>query len=153
MSATGFNHVSIQALDLDDSARFYEDVLGMTRVPSFTFAGPVAWLRLGSVQLHLFERGDVIPTYQHVGFDVDDFESVYRAVKERKIMDETFGHHCFELPDGSVQLYFRDPVGNLVEVDWPDVRSLDRAVVDDVHLLSDEVAQAPDVDASLFLDQ
>lgn len=84
---------------------------------------------------------------------MDDFESVYRAVRERGLLDATFGHQCYELPDGSVQLYFRDPAGNLVEVDWPDVRDLDRTVVDDVRLLDDDVPQAPEAAASLFLNR
>lgn len=153
MSATGLNHVSLQALDVDDSIRFYEGVLGMIRVPSFQFVQPVVWMRFGSVQLHLFERADAIPTYQHVGLEVDDFETVYRAVRQRKLLDDTFGHHCYELPDGSVQLYFRDPAGNLIEVDWPDARNLDRLVVNDIRLLSEDVPQAAGIDASLFLNR
>lgn len=153
MSAIRLNHVSIRALDFDESIAFYEDVLGLLRVPSFHFVQPVVWLRLGSLQLHLFERSDAVPTYQHVGLEVDDFESVYRAVKGRKVLDNTFGHHCYELPDGSVQLYFRDPAGNLIEVDWPDVRTLDHVVVNDIRLLSHDVPQVPGIDASLFLDR
>ena len=35
------------------------------------------------------------------------------------------------LADGAVQLYFRDPGGNLVEVDHPDVSKLDRSLFGD----------------------
>lgn len=49
MSATGLNHVSIRASDLEESTWFYEEVLGMVRVPSFRFSHPVVWLSLGSV--------------------------------------------------------------------------------------------------------
>ena len=34
----------------------------------------------------------------------------------------------YEMPDGAVQLYFRDPVGNLIEIDHPDVSALDRSL-------------------------
>ena len=37
-----------------------------------------------------------------------------------------------ELPDGAVQMYLRDPAGNLVEINWPDVTTLDRSVVPDI---------------------
>ena len=30
-----------------------------------------------------------------------------------------------KLSDGAVQMYIRDPAGNLVELDWPDVNNLD----------------------------
>lgn len=150
MSATRLNHVAIRALDLDESITFYEDILGMVRLPSFRFVQPVVWLRLGEMQLHLFDRADTVPIYQHVGLEVDDFEKVYLAVRERNLLDETFGYHCYELPDRSVQLYFRDPAGNLIEIDWPDVRTLDRGVVDDIRPLVQDVPQDPDPGASLF---
>jgi len=153
LSATRLNHVSLRALDFGESVSFYQDVLGMVRVPGFSFVQPVVWLSFGSVQIHLFDRVDAVPTYQHVGLEVDDFESVYRAVRQRQLLHKTFGHYCYELPDGSVQLYFRDPAGNLIEVDWPDVRNLDRKVISDIRLLSEDIPQVPGVDASLFLNR
>ena len=52
--ATRINHVSIAAADLEESTRFYEEVFGMERIPTPTFADPVQWLRVGDLQLHLF---------------------------------------------------------------------------------------------------
>ena len=51
----------------------------------------------------------------------------------------------YQLPDGAVQLYVRDPAGNLVEINWPDVTTLDRSVVTQV----EKVAGKPD--AALYL--
>lgn len=151
MSATGLNHVSIGAYDLGESTRFYEDVLAMVQVPSFRFAQPVVWLRLGSVQLHLFQRSDGAPQRQHVGLDVDDFEAVYAAVRAHGLLDDTLGHHCYELPDASVQAYFRDPGDNLIEIDWPHVGTLDRTVVNDIRSLDQDIPQEQQTHASLFL--
>ena len=39
-------------------------------------------------------------------------------------------------------MYLRDPVGNLVEVDWPDASTLDREVVGEIALLADERPQS-----------
>jgi lactoylglutathione lyase len=61
MLATSFNHVSVHANDLDRSVAFYEQLFGMRRIASPTFAFPVQWLRLGRQQLHLFVRSDVPP--------------------------------------------------------------------------------------------
>ena len=47
-----------------------------------------------------------------------------------------------EHPAGWVQMYLRDPAGNLIEVDWPDVSTLDRSVITDIEKLDDEVPQA-----------
>src|SRR3712207_6991517 len=48
---------------------------------------------------------------------------------------ESFFQDMYELPDGSVQMYIRDPAGNLVELDWPDVSTLDRSVFTDLKRL------------------
>ena len=44
-----------------------------------------------------------------------------------------------------MQLYVRDPAGNLVEINWPDAATLDRSVVTSI----EKVAGKPD--ATLYL--
>ena len=152
VGATRINHVSVQAVDMEESARFYEDVFGMERVPTARFRSPVLWLRLGDQQLHLFESDREAPRFHHLAFDVDDFEAVYRRVKELGLLDsDTHGAALREHPSGWVQMYIRDPGGNLVEIDWPDVNTLDRSVVDDIRRLDDEIPQTGDaVVATLY---
>jgi catechol 2,3-dioxygenase-like lactoylglutathione lyase family enzyme len=154
MRATRLNHVSISAPHLEASVRFYVEVLGMERIPTYTFAFPVQYLRLGDLQLHLFERGTEAPVYHHIALDVDDFEAVYLKVQELGIADDqAFFSPAYELPDGSVQLYLRDPGGNLVEIDWPDATTLDRTVIPELRRLQDEVEQTPDgLRATLYLE-
>jgi YD repeat-containing protein len=142
MRATGINHVSISAPDLEASVRFYTEVFEMERVPAPRFSDQeVAWLRLGDQQLHLFQR-EGAPQYHHFGLDVDDFEAAYLRVRELEIRDDqTFLRGITELPGGEVQMYLRDPAGNLVEIDWPDASTLDRSVVTDIVPLADTVPQ------------
>ena len=125
------NHVSVNALDLEESVEFYVDLLGAEPIPTPNFGIPVQWLALGRTQLHLFER-DLQPTsHHHLGITVDDIEPVYRAAERRDAFDrKAFGNHLVELPGDVVQLYVRDPAGNLVELDHhgvdrlpPDLRS------------------------------
>ena len=154
MRATRFNHVSIHADDLEESARFYEELFGMQRIPTPRFPGRVIWLALGDQQLHLFEQETEAPTYPHLGLDVDDFEAVYRAAKERGLLDaDTFQRSVRYHPAGWVQMYIRDPAGNLVEIDWPDVTTLDRSVFgDDLKRLDDFFPQVGEaLRATLFL--
>lgn len=81
------NHVSVNALNLDESVRFYEDLLGVERIPTLNFGIPVQWLALGRTQLHLFER-DIQPTsHHHLGITVDDVEPVYRAAERWDAFD------------------------------------------------------------------
>jgi YD repeat-containing protein len=137
--------VSVPAVDLEESARFYEAVFGMERIPTARFGSPVLWLRVGDQQLHLFESNAEPPRFHHFALDVDDFEEVYLRVKELGLLDsETHGASLREHPTGWVQMYIRDPAGNLVEIDWPDVRTIDRSVVTDIRRLDDEVRQTGD---------
>jgi YD repeat-containing protein len=155
MSAISINHVSIHAKDLERSAAFYEQLFGMERIPTPTFAFPVAWLRLGRQQLHLFVRSDAqAPQFHHVGLNVDDFAAVYWRACEQRVRDgSAFFSRMYELPDGSVQMYLRDPAGNLVEVDWPDARTLDARIREDLIPLSATVRQTGDaLRATLYLD-
>lgn len=128
MVTVEFNHVSILATDIDESAEFYCDVLGMERVPTPNFEVPVQWLQAGAGQLHLFERDiDPVP-YYHFGVTVDDFETVYRraAADDRFAnWDDSTDARIYRLPDGVAQMYLNDPTGNLLEVDYPDIESLD----------------------------
>jgi lactoylglutathione lyase len=152
--ALRMNHVSVHADDLDESARFYEHVFGMGRLPAPKFPDTdVIWLRLGDQQLHLFDRETGPPQFHHFGLEVDDFESVYVRAKELGVLEpRAFGATALrELPDGAVQMYLRDPAGNLVEVAWPDASTLDRSVVTDLHRLADVVDQpAEALRATLF---
>jgi lactoylglutathione lyase len=134
--------VSVHAIDLDESVRFYTELFGMEQIPSPDFGTPVEWLRLGDQQLHLFLRETETPRYHHLGLDVDDFESVYRTAKARGLLDRTMGRVPIRShPAGWVQMYIRDPAGNLVEIDWPDISTLDPDVAAEIGRLHDEVPQ------------
>lgn len=114
------NHVSINAQNLQESVDFYVELLGAEPIATPNFGIPVQWLAFGPTQLHLFER-DLTPTsHHHFGITVDDLEPVYRAAERRKAFDDiAFRNRLVELPGDVVQLYLRDPAGNLLEIDSP----------------------------------
>jgi catechol 2,3-dioxygenase-like lactoylglutathione lyase family enzyme len=147
--------VSIHADDLDESVRFYVDVFGMEKIPTYKFAFPVQYLRLGDLQLHIFQRDSPAPAYHHIAINVDDFEGAFARAKALGILErESFFEDIYELPDGSVQMYIRDPAGNLVEIDWPDVTTLDRSTLPELQRLGDSVPQTGDaLRATLYLDR
>ena len=151
---TTFNHVSVSASDLEASVRFYEQVFGLERIPTPNFGYPTCWLRVGNLQLHLFQRPVEPPAHHHFSLTVRDFETVYRKAEQLGAFDgATAGGHIRELPDGSVQMYLRDPDGNLVEVDFPDASRLDRSVIKELPTLEEQFPQSDENRrATLFLD-
>lgn len=141
-------HVSLIAEDVDESTEFYENVIGSERIPTPRFGEQddfhadedIAFqmLRIGAIQLHLWNdpaREIEAIEFAHFGVHVDDFEDVYREAKARDafaaIGDETAPPQVFDF-NGTAQMYLRDPTGNLLEVDSPDIHALDHSVFDDV---------------------
>lgn len=136
--APRLNHVSVVANDLETSRRFYVDELGLDVLATPNFGFPVVWLRAGDCQIHLFERPGEPPTHAHFGLEIDEFMPVYRRMKELGCLDHvTFGNSLFELPDGCIQMYVRDPAGNLVELDYPDASRIPQDEVPEYKRLSD----------------
>jgi catechol 2,3-dioxygenase-like lactoylglutathione lyase family enzyme len=143
VTATGINHVSIPTRDLDESERFYTELVGAERIVSPNFGMPVRWLRVGSVQIHLLHAAEGGGGPGHFGITVDDLASVYERARARGVFDAAVnGHYFWELPDGVVQLYLRDPSGNLVEVNARGANALPAEVRDDLRALVDVQPQS-----------
>lgn len=143
MTAVRINHVSVPCGDLDASERFYREAFGLERIPAPDFRFPVRWLRLGEQQLHLFQLPETPLRNQHFALDVDDFEATFVKLKALGALDtEAQAAPVWELPDGSLQLYARDPSGNMLEVNWRDASTVDRAVVGEIPKRSDDVTQS-----------
>jgi catechol 2,3-dioxygenase-like lactoylglutathione lyase family enzyme len=149
MKVTGFNHLSISTRNLAESVKFSETVLGMQTIPSYNFNFKTKYLRCGELE-------DQVPFYQHFTVDVDGFHATYdAAAKEMGALDSmAFRNPVNELPDGCVQIYMRDPAGNLIEIDWPDVETLDRSGIPEMKLLTEFTEQNEEgLAASLYLDR
>jgi catechol 2,3-dioxygenase-like lactoylglutathione lyase family enzyme len=140
-----YTHVSISARDAEALASFYEDRFDMERIPAPDFDIPVAWLRCGSQQLHIFQRDIDPPQFHHFALHVSDFERVYREARAQDLFEGYFDDGSpavYELPDGSVQTYLRDPADNRLEVNWPSVETLDADIAASVRARADMVPQS-----------
>jgi len=153
MSAS-LNHVSVSASDLEASTHFYEELFGLKRIATPNFGSPTRWLRVGDLQLHLFLRAGDPPAHHHFALTVQDFETVYRKAQRLDAFDQIIvGGPIRELPDHSVQMYLRDPDGNLVEVDYPDASRRNRGVIKELPTLEEQFPQsAENRTATLFLE-
>lgn len=158
MVRTALNHVSVVSNDLEESVGFYREVFDFEPIPTPNFDFDGQWLEMADGrQLHLFDLETPAPRYHHFGVTVADFEAVYREGKERGILidfsDDEESYQLYSLPDGAVQMYVEDPEGNVIEVNWPDVETLDDAVqaeITDRDTLVPQVGEA--ADASLEIE-
>ena len=130
MLELSFHHVSLPTRDLEKSAEFYENVLGLKRTkrPPFTTVG--IWYGVGRNQIHLIvypeasyrSSKNVDSSDIHFAMRVEDFEAAYAQIKSHGY-DET-------LPDshpkkmllrkggnaGFPQLFIMDPDFNTIEI-------------------------------------
>lgn len=160
MKSVEITHVAVIAANIEESIEWYIDLFGdeaVQRAPTPKLVGPSAWLKLGSLSLHITEWPHRNPFRRnHFGVGVTDvnlFTSIYKKAKARGLFDyDTFGSHNYIVPGGEVQLNLQDPAGNLVEVDFPDVNQLDRSIFDDLVMMSELFKPQPAdaVDATLF---
>ena len=152
MPATGINHLSIPAKDLALSIAFYREFFQMEPIPTYNFGFRTQYLRCGGQQIHVFELPEAETRHQHFALNVDDFMGVYDKASAAGLLDgSAFGNAVNEMPDGSVQMYLRDPGGNLLEVNWPDASSLDSKRIKEWKKLAERHSQTGEnLEATLF---
>jgi catechol 2,3-dioxygenase-like lactoylglutathione lyase family enzyme len=133
---SSLNHVGITVSDIEESIRFYRDVVGMEELSrSRDFGGEwfdrltenqgtkfqVAHLGLGGFTLQLVEYqsagGDRLPLAHnqtgnpHICINVDDVEGKYADLEGSSVRRLPFTQH----PTGTKSFYVLDPDGVMVE--------------------------------------
>jgi catechol 2,3-dioxygenase-like lactoylglutathione lyase family enzyme len=116
MKVTRVAHISVNVEgELDETRRFYADVLGLGDVARPEIPGVGGhWHRLGTTELHLVDapaRGSGIdPTGPHFCVFVEDLES---AIRELEAAGITYTRGA---QGPVVQIWIVDPAGNTVEL-------------------------------------
>jgi catechol 2,3-dioxygenase-like lactoylglutathione lyase family enzyme len=124
------HHISLVSKNLDASAAFYRDVIGLAEVerPAFPIAG--RWLRTGTVEVHLIDRPDgsfratrdIDHNDIHFAIRVADFEGEVARLKKLGFQDEqgaTDGKILRINRSGKAgypQIYLTDPDGHVIEI-------------------------------------
>ncbi|HEY0759740.1 MAG TPA: VOC family protein [Acidisarcina sp.] len=116
------DHLALHVYDLQESASFYEKVLGLERVPEPFHDNLHVWLRIGPhTALHLVAgaagiRKDVIDT--HLAFRVDSLDHFMETLNSAGIPYRSFNGDAKvnNRPDGVRQTYLQDPNGYWLEV-------------------------------------
>lgn len=159
--AIAINHVTLIVDDLERAATFYERELGLEPRPSFAFDFPAVFFRINDTQqLHLSEWDDARSFRGHACLVVEDWEAAFVRFRELGIIDVQPWGRVRRLPDGSLQMFVRDPAGNLLELSAPPGTAVDPALLADPELCDeasglyrshrDAPAARPSAKASLY---
>jgi catechol 2,3-dioxygenase-like lactoylglutathione lyase family enzyme len=120
MAATGVNHFTVLTDDVAATIDFYRELLGLVDGPRPPFTFPGAWLYAGDHPvLHLVggrTRDELRPgVIDHMAFSASGLRDTLERLARRGVE-----HTCRRLPGGGIwQLFFFDPNGARVELDFP----------------------------------
>ncbi len=129
---TRINHVTLIVDQLETAAEFYEKELGLEAIPAFVFDYPTAFFKINEdQQLHLTEWKDVYSFRAHICVQVDDFNAIFYRMKALGLIDIRPWGKVRRLPDGAMQMFVRDPSGNLVEISSDPNDEIDPAIFED----------------------
>lgn len=130
--AININHVALVVSNLEEACEFYEKELGMEAIPAFLFDYPTAFFKINEdQQLHLTEWEDTYSFRGHLCLQVDDINTIYWRMKELGVIDVKPWGHVRQLPDGPIQMFVRDPSGNLVELSSAPDAKIDPQIFED----------------------
>lgn len=119
MPATALDHCTILTDDVERTVAFYADLLGLRAGARPPFAFPGAWLYVGDrAVLHVI--GGRKPAELTAGvIDHVAFSAEGLAATAAKLDARGLRYDCRRLPgDGTWQLFFHDPSGVRVELDF-----------------------------------
>jgi catechol 2,3-dioxygenase-like lactoylglutathione lyase family enzyme len=122
MSVGMLDHFNIRTRRLDDTVRFYEDILGLQNGDRPNFSFPGAWMYSeGRPVVHLV---DISPTSEpqkpdsgvvhHVAFASRDFNGMKQRLQSKGMAFDTR-----QVPGGELwQIFVRDPNGVMIELNY-----------------------------------
>lgn len=120
---TAFDHQAIVVSDLDSSASFYKEVLGLKEIKNETGKSTRRWFSLGGdLQLHLLAddmEGVKVNKSIHLAVTITNFDEFVKNLRSREIEFTDWPGNVDQVnhrPDGIRQVYIKDPDGYSIEV-------------------------------------
>lgn len=130
--ALEINHIALVVTNLEEACEFYEKELGMEAIPAFLFDYPTAFFKINETQqLHLTEWEDTFSFRGHMCLKVDDINATFFRMKELGVIDTAPWGKVRQLPDGPIQMFVRDPSGNLIELSSDPKADIDPKIFED----------------------
>ena len=110
-------HVNVNVDDLGKAVAFYRDVLGLALDPTPDQGFQSQFFRINArQQIHMNVISDARPFRAHFCMELPDFMGVFRRAKAAGAIDLAPWGRVRRLPGGKMQMFVRDPHGNLIEV-------------------------------------
>jgi catechol 2,3-dioxygenase-like lactoylglutathione lyase family enzyme len=125
-------HVNVLVDDLEPAVRFYRDTLGLRPIEAPDQGFPSQFFELNEhQQIHMNQIVDGKAYRAHFCMVVPDFMGVFRRCKAAGAIDVEPWGRVRRLPSGNMQMFVRDPAGNLIEISCRPDAPLDEAMFDD----------------------
>ena len=125
-------HVNLMVDDLARAVEFYGTALGLTAVPTPAMDFPAQFFKINDLQeIHLNQLHDVRPERAHFCLRVDDFTGQFRRMKALGVIEIKTWGKVRRLPSGVMQMFVRDPAGNLIELSCESDQYVDPSIFDE----------------------
>ena len=126
------HHINLMVDDLARAVEFYGTALGLEPVPTPEMGFPAQFFKINDLQeIHLNELQDVTPERAHFCLRVDDFTDQFRRMKALGAIEIKTWGKVRRLPSGVMQMFVRDPSGNLIELSCESDQYVDPAIFDE----------------------
>ena len=121
------DHLALLVTDLNKSAEFYTQILGLNEITNQTKKSNIRWFAFADgVELHLINRsmdGVSLKKDIHLAVAINNLTAFTKMLDEKNVYYENWSGEANttnERPDGVTQVYIQDPDGYWIEVNDAD---------------------------------
>ncbi len=126
------HHINLMVDNLSRAVEFYGTALGLEAVSTPEMGFPAQFFEINDMQqIHVNELPDVTPERSHFCLRVDDFTDTFWRMKALGAIETKTWGKIRRLPSGVMQMFVRDPAGNLIELSCEADQYVDPAIFDE----------------------
>ncbi|MEP7201564.1 MAG: VOC family protein [Ilumatobacteraceae bacterium] len=126
------HHINLMVDDIGSATEFYGGALGLETIPTPEMGFPAQFFKINDLQeIHVNELRDATPERAHFCLRVDDFAAKFATMKALGAIEIKTWGKVRRLPSGVMQMFVRDPAGNLIELSCESDQHVDPAIFDE----------------------